>query len=42
MSPMSGERVTQIVNETINAPAESIAKAKAAIEPAGGGAKQGE
>jgi tripartite-type tricarboxylate transporter receptor subunit TctC len=44
MSPMTGERVTQIVNETINAPAESIAKAKAAIEPAGGSgtSKQGE
>jgi len=44
MSPMTGERVTQIVNETINAPPESIAKAKAAIEPAAGsgGSKQGE
>jgi tripartite-type tricarboxylate transporter receptor subunit TctC len=44
MSPMTGERVTQIVNDTINAPAESIAKAKAAIEPSGGsgGSKQGE
>jgi len=44
MSPMTGERVTQIVNQTINAPAESIAKAKAAIEPAAGsgGSKQGE
>ena len=37
MNPMSGDLVTQIVNDTINAPADSVAKAKAAIEPAGGG-----
>ena len=43
MSPMTGERVMEIVNATINAPPESVAKAKAAIEPAGsGGSKQGE
>jgi len=43
MSPMTGERVTEIVNATINAPPESVAKAKAAIEPAGSGSsKQGE
>ena len=34
---MGGERVTQIVDETINVPAELIAKAKAVLEvPAGG------
>jgi len=36
IKPMSGERVTQIVDETINVPAELIAKAKAVLEvPAG-------
>ena len=31
--PMTAEAVTQIVNDTINAPADAIAKAKLAIEP---------
>jgi tripartite-type tricarboxylate transporter receptor subunit TctC len=36
IKPMSGERVAQIVDETINVPAELIAKAKAVLEvPAG-------
>jgi tripartite-type tricarboxylate transporter receptor subunit TctC len=43
MNPMTGERVAAIVDDTINAPAESVAKAKAAIEPAGsGGSKPGD
>ena len=29
MNPMTGEAVTQIVNDTINAPADAIAQAKA-------------
>ena len=34
---MDAERVTQIVEETINVPAELIAKAKAVLDvPAGG------
>jgi hypothetical protein len=33
MNPLSGEKVTQIVMDTINAPADAVAKAKAAIEP---------
>ena len=33
MNPLNGDRVTQIVLETINAPADAVAKAKAAIEP---------
>ena len=37
IKPMGSERVTQIVDETINVPAELIAKAKAVLEvPAGG------
>ena len=41
MQPMSADAVTQIVLATINAPADIIAKAKAAIEPQGGsGGKQ--
>ena len=35
LKPMSAERVTAIVNDTINAPAEIVAKAKIAIEPPG-------
>ena len=44
MNPMTGEAVTQIVNDTINAPADAITNAKVAIEPSGGsgGSKQGE
>jgi hypothetical protein len=45
MNPMTSAAVTEIVNATINAPADAIAKAKVAIEPpAGSGAsgKQGE
>jgi len=33
MHPMQADVVTQIVFATINAPAEVVAKAKAAIEP---------
>jgi hypothetical protein len=37
IKPMSGERVTQIVEETVNVPAELIAKAKVVLDvPAGG------
>jgi hypothetical protein len=37
IKPMDAERVTQIVEETINVPAELIAKAKAVLNvPAGG------
>jgi hypothetical protein len=37
IKPMGGERVAQIVAETINVPAALIAKAKAVLEvPAGG------
>jgi tripartite-type tricarboxylate transporter receptor subunit TctC len=36
MNPMTAEAVTQIVNDTINAPADAIAQAKLAIEPAAG------
>ena len=37
IKPMDGERVTQTVEETINAPADLIAKAKAVLDvPAGG------
>jgi tripartite-type tricarboxylate transporter receptor subunit TctC len=36
MHPMDADTVTAIVMATINAPAEIVAKAKAAIEPAGG------
>jgi hypothetical protein len=36
MNPMTAEAVTRIVNDTINAPADAIAKAKLAIEPPGG------
>jgi tripartite-type tricarboxylate transporter receptor subunit TctC len=37
IKPLGSERVTQIVDETINVPAELIAKAKAVLEvPAGG------
>jgi tripartite-type tricarboxylate transporter receptor subunit TctC len=42
MEPMTAEAVTAIVLATVNAPAEIVAKAKAAIEPAAGtgGGKQ--
>ena len=33
LNPMTGDASTTIVNETINAPADAMAKAKAAIEP---------
>ena len=33
LKPMSAERITRIVNDTINAPADVVAKAKVAIEP---------
>jgi hypothetical protein len=33
MQPMTAEAVTTIVNATINAPADIVAKAKAAVEP---------
>jgi tripartite-type tricarboxylate transporter receptor subunit TctC len=36
MNPITGARITELVNATINTPAEAIARAKAAIEPAGG------
>jgi tripartite-type tricarboxylate transporter receptor subunit TctC len=37
IKPMGSERVTQIVDETVNVPAELIAKAKAVLDiPAGG------
>ena len=42
MSPMSSELVTRIVNDTINAPPDAVAKAKAAIEPAGSTAGKSE
>jgi tripartite-type tricarboxylate transporter receptor subunit TctC len=46
MNPMTSEAVSQIVNATINAPADAVAKAKVAVEPpagtATGGSKQGE
>jgi tripartite-type tricarboxylate transporter receptor subunit TctC len=44
MNPMTSEAVAQLVNDTINAPADAIAQAKVAIEPAGGsgGSKPGE
>jgi tripartite-type tricarboxylate transporter receptor subunit TctC len=38
IKPMGGERVTQIVDETINVPAELIAKAKAVLDVGAGGA----
>jgi tripartite-type tricarboxylate transporter receptor subunit TctC len=34
LKPMGWERVTAIVMDTINAPADVVEKAKAAIEPA--------
>jgi hypothetical protein len=37
LNPIAGETVTAIVNDTINAPAEAVAKAKTAIEPPGSG-----
>jgi tripartite-type tricarboxylate transporter receptor subunit TctC len=37
MNPMTGDRVAAIVDDTINAPAEAVAKAKIAIETAGSG-----
>jgi tripartite-type tricarboxylate transporter receptor subunit TctC len=43
MDPIDAARVTRIVNDVINAPADSIAKAKAAIEtPGGSGGKPAE
>jgi tripartite-type tricarboxylate transporter receptor subunit TctC len=37
IKPMGSERVTQIVDETVNVPAELIAKAKVVLDvPAGG------
>jgi hypothetical protein len=42
MDPMTGDRVADIVNDTINAPADAVAKAKIAIEPGGGGNKPNE
>ena len=36
MQPMQADVVTQIVFATINAPADVVAKAKAAIEPQAG------
>jgi tripartite-type tricarboxylate transporter receptor subunit TctC len=35
LKPLGGEKVTEIVNDTINTPAEIIEKAKAAMESAG-------
>jgi len=36
LNPMTGDQITTIVNDTINAPADAVAKAKAAIEPQAG------
>ena len=41
MEPLTAEAVTDIVLATVNAPADIVAKAKAAIEPQGGGGAGG-
>ena len=40
LNPATGEAIAEVARDTINAPPELIARAKAAIEPAGGGKKE--